>query len=126
MYQDVTSKQLSSSYYMDLIDQMDEQNRIHFASLLFIGITNTTYAPLFTHMRTNTNACILSDRETVCKGKYEKLEVKVMELVYSLSIWSPFNFQKKKCFHRNAHPTSVFEFATREIGFENIFTVLSR
>ena len=52
--QDGMSKKLSSYYYMNITDQMDEQNRIHFRCLLFIGMTNTTYAPSFTHIWTNT------------------------------------------------------------------------
>ena len=94
---------------MDLIDQMDEQNRIHFGCLLFIGMTNTTYAPSFTHMRTNTYACILSDTRFVAeklsvkvvaeklsvKEDTKKLKVKKMKLVYFLSVWSPIDFLEK-------------------------------
>ena len=73
-------------------------------------MTNSAYAPSITYIRTNTYACILSDtrfvaeklsvkvvaeREAVCKGKYKKLGVKKMKLVYFLSIWSPFDFLEK-------------------------------
>ena len=71
-YQDGASKHLFSYYYMDLIDQMDEQKIIHLRCLLLIGMTNTTYAPSITHIRTNTYACILSDTRFVA----EKLFVK--------------------------------------------------
>ena len=57
---------------MDFIDQMDEQKIIHFRCLLSTGMTNTTYAPSITHIRTKTYACILSDTKFVA----EKLSVK--------------------------------------------------
>ena len=70
MYQDGTSKHLFSYYYMDLIDWTNKKE------FIFIGMTNTTYAPSITHI-TDKHICMyplkhkICGRESVCKREYD-------------------------------------------------------
>ena len=69
VYHEGTIKHLFSYYFMVLIDQMDEQ---------FLLEWPTPHAPSITHI-TDKHLCMyplkheICGRETVCKGKYEKL-----------------------------------------------------